>query len=248
MGITQHKHESDSSEQRKQFSGIRLFHCAIATVAMLATTPALMAHEAGDFLLRVGAANVQPKENSTVINTLSTGDLLGTRIGVGNNIQLGVNLVYMLTDSWALEALVSTPFEHDLTVSGLAQYGFNTTNLGSTEHLPPTLSALYYFGSPHASFRPFVGAGINYTTFFEDSLSSHASAVLGANDLELDDSFGLSFRAGVDWELNDRWLLTASAWNIDIDTDASFNSTLGRVRAGVDIDPWVYMISLGYKF
>jgi outer membrane protein len=248
MTATQLKHDIAAHDQQGLSTQLRLLPCAIATAALLATSPALMAHEAGDLILRVGAANVQPNESSSVINTINTGALAGTGVGVGNNTQLGINLVYMLTDSWAIEVLASTPFEHDLTASGLAQYGFNTTDLGSTEHLPPTVSALYYFGSSNATIRPFIGAGINYTTFFEDSLSSSARAELGANDLELDDSFGLSFRAGIDWQLNDRWLLNASAWNIDLDTNASFNSSLGRVRANVDIDPWVYMISLGYKF
>jgi outer membrane protein len=58
----------------------------------------------------------------------------------------------------------------------------------------------------------------------------------------------LSVRAGVDWELNDTWILNASFWRIDIDTDATFNSALGTVQATVDIDPFVYMMSLGYKF
>jgi outer membrane protein len=43
-------------------------------------------------------------------------------------------------------------------------------------------------------------------------------------------------------------MLNASMWKIDIDTDASFNSALGKVTADVDIDPWVYMLSLGYRF
>lgn len=248
MTVSQLQNELTTQGPQGFFAGKSLLTCAIATATLLASSPTLIAHEAGDLILRVGAANVQPNESSSVIDTIATGPLAGTGIGVGNNTQLGFNLTYMFTDSWAVEVLVSTPFEHDLTASGLAQYGFDTTNLGSTEHLPPTVSALYYFGSSHSKIRPFVGAGINYTTFFEDSLSSSARAELGANDLELDDSFGVSFRAGIDWELNDRWLINASAWNIDIDSNASFNSSLGRVRADVDIDPWVYMISLGYKF
>jgi outer membrane protein W len=43
-------------------------------------------------------------------------------------------------------------------------------------------------------------------------------------------------------------LINASFWRIDIDTDATFNSALGTVQAKVDIDRFVYMISLGYKF
>ncbi len=110
------------------------------------------------------------------------------------------------------------------------------------------MSALYYFGTSWAHLRPYIGIGANYTTFFSTDLSSQARTELAAGSLELDDSFGLSARAGFDFKLTDNWMLNASVWNIDIETDASFNSALGKVKVGVDVDPWVYMISLGYKF
>ncbi|MCG8415625.1 MAG: outer membrane beta-barrel protein, partial [Pseudomonadales bacterium] len=221
---------------------------ALTAAAVLLSSSTLFAHEEGDIILRIGAASVQPDESSSLISTTATGALAGTAAGVGNSTQLGINVVYMLTDSWGLEVLAATPFEHDITVSGLEQYGFSVSDLGETKHLPPTVSALYFFGDSQSMIRPYLGAGLNYTTFFEDSLSAQASSVLGASDLELDDSFGLSLRAGIDWHLGDQWILNTSVWNIDIDTDAGFNSALGRVTADVEIDPWVYMISLGYQF
>jgi outer membrane protein len=191
---------------------------------------------------------VAPDESSSLVTTTATGALAGTSVGVGNDTQLGLNLVYMYTDSLAFEVLAATPFEHDLSVAGLSQYGFSTTDLGSTKHLPPTVSALYFFGESSSTFRPYVGLGLNYTTFFQESLSSQAVAELAASNLEIDDSFGLSFRAGLDWQLDDTWTLDASVWNVSIEADASFDSALGRVNATVDIDPWVYMISLGRTF
>lgn len=220
----------------------------IAGTTVLFLSPILAAHEAGDMIVRLGAAMVEPDESSSLVTTAATGALAGTSVGVGNNTQLGINFVYMVTDAVAVEVLAATPFKHDLTVSGLAQYGFQTTDLGDTKHLPPTVSALYYFGSSDSTVRPYLGGGLNYTTFFSQSLSSQARTELAATSLDIDDSFGLSLRAGFDWQLNEKWLLNASVWNIDIDADASFDSALGRVNATVDIDPWVYMVSLGYKF
>ena len=99
-----------------------------------------------------------------------------------------------------------------------------------------------------SAFRPYVGIGINYTTFFSEDLTSFAKNELAARSLELDDSWGVSWRAGIDWDLNNNWMLNASAWKIDLETDASFDSALGAVKVSVDVDPWVYMLSLGYKF
>jgi outer membrane protein len=228
----------------------RLTIPAIAVVTALTTnfSPVVLAHEAGDIILRVGATQVAPDDSSSVISTTSTGPLAGTSVSVDKSTQLGLNLVWMWTDSVGLEVLAATPFDHDLRVSGLDQYGFSTTDLGSAKQLPPTLSALYFFGSSSSRVRPYIGAGINYTTFFSKDFTSQAETELGANGLDLDDSWGLAGRAGIDIDLSDKWLLNASVWTIDIDTDASFNSALGRVNASVDIDPLVYMISLGYQF
>ena len=220
---------------------------AIAIVAAL-NSSLVVAHEAGDIILRVGAAQVAPDESSTLVSTTATGALAATSVGVDDNTQLGLNLVYMQSDSLAVEVLAATPFEHDLSVAGLGQYGFSTTNLGSTKHLPPTVSALYFLGGSGSFIRPYLGLGANYTAFFSKDLSAQASSELGASGLDLDDSWGLSARAGIDVQLSNNWILNASAWAIDIDTDANFNSALGNVSASVEIDPIVYMISLGYKF
>ena len=206
------------------------------------------ANEAGDIILRVGAASVNPDDSSSLISTTATGALAATSVGVDDNTQLGLNLVYMVSDNWALEVLAATPFEHDISAAGLSQYGFSTTNLGSSKHLPPTVSALYFFGNSSSTIRPYLGVGVNYTAFFDKSLSGDARNELGANSLDIDDSYGLSTRAGVDIQLPGNWQLNASVWNIDIETDADFNSALGKVEVGVDVNPWVYMISLGYKF
>ena len=71
---------------------------------------------------------------------------------------------------------------------------------------------------------------------------------LGASNLDVDDSIGLSLQLGVDYQLDDKWLINEAVWNMDIETEASFDSAVGKVKADLDIDPWVYMISVGYKF
>ena len=221
---------------------------AITLVGLGLLPSVATAHEAGDIILRAGAALVEPDESSSLVSTVQTGALAGTQVGVGTSTQLGLNLVYMFTDSFALEVLAATPFKHDLGVEGLSQYGFSTTDLGETRHLPPTFTATYFFGNADSMVRPYVGVGLNYTTFFDEELSASATSELAASNLEIDDSFGVSWRAGVDWHVSDNWVLNAGVWRIDIEADASFNSALGRVNATVDIDPWVSMISLGYQF
>ena len=67
-------------------------------------------------------------------------------------------------------------------------------------------------------------------------------------DLDLDDSWGLSARAGFEYMFNDKWGVNASVWWIDIDTEATIETALADVKFDVEIDPWVYMVGVSYKF
>ena len=99
------------------------------------------------------------------------------------------------------------------------------------------MSFNYHFNTD-AGVRPYVGVGLNYTTFF----SEDATAVISS--IKLDDSFGLALQAGVDVDINDKWYFNAAVRYIDIETTATTN--LGKID--VDIDPYVYQIGVGMRF
>lgn len=88
-----------------------------------------------------------------------------------------------------------------------------------------------------SAVQPYVGVGVNYTTFFSEE------STLG--NLKLDDSWGLAAQAGVDYAVSDNMVLNAAVWYIDIDSDASLN---GADIGTVALDPWVYMVGVGYKY
>lgn len=207
----------------------------------------LHAQEKGDWILRMGAMGFNPGTNSSLLQS-STANISGSTINVDSNGQFGLSLGYMFSDSWALEAMTTAPFEHNLTVSGLEQFGLTTYNLGETKQLPPTISVLHFFNSPSSKLRPYLGLGLNYTHFYDDSLSNQARAELGAQGLELDESFGIALRAGVDWKLNAGWFLNASVWRYNLDTNASFTTNAGSFSTDLSLDPWVYSITLGHDF
>ena len=123
--------------------------------------------------------------------------------------------------------------------------------LADIKHLPPTVLLQYYPMNPDSAVQPYVGAGINYTTFFEEDLTS-ARKAQGFSDLELDDSWGLALEAGVDYMLTDKLLVNASVWYMDIETDATVKGptalSISKTKVNVDVAPWVYMVGLGYKF
>ncbi|NIY82949.1 outer membrane protein OmpW [Vibrio hepatarius] len=207
--------------------------CGVAVLAILASGNAL-AHKEGDFIVRGGLAAVVPNDSSD--------DILGTdeELEVKSDTQLGLTLGYMITDNISFEVLAATPFSHDIKTD-LGGLG----TIADTKHLPPTFMLQYYFGQAESKLRPYVGAGINYTFFFDEDFNSKS----GLSDLDLDDSWGLAANAGVDYMLNDNWFVNASVWYIDIETEAKYKDSLGnKYKTDVDIDPWVFMIGGGYKF
>ena len=224
---------------------------ASSVLALAIAAPAVQAHQAGDIIVRAGAVTVQTKENSSSVK-VDRGGLAGTNLigkaSINNDTQLGLNFAYMVTDKWGVELLAATPFKHDVSIKGT---GIVDGKLGSFKHLPPTLSAVYYPLDSKSAFQPYVGAGINYTWFFDESVSSSAKNN-GARDftsLNIKNSWGLAAQVGADYMLTDNIMINGQVRYIDIDTTAyASHNTLGRAKVNVDVKPWVYMVGLGYKF
>lgn len=197
---------------------------ALVMGASLVTAANCMAYEAGDMVLRIGLANVNPDAtNNTVVSGLDVED--DTQIGLAGTL--------MLTNNIGVELLAATPFKHDITLNG--------TKVGETKHLPPTLSIQYYPMESSSSLQPYIGVGINYTAFFSEG----TTGALAGTKLKLDDSWGLSAQLGVDYSINDQWLVNAAVWKMDIDTNVEVD---GTDMGGLEIDPTVFMLGVGYKF
>lgn len=214
----------------------------LLTIALLSSfSTVALANQAGDILIRGGVTMVSPDSGKSAV--LLAGADSGLALSVDDNAQLGLNFVYFFDNNWAIELLAATPFDHDIKLHA----GDVTTTLADTKQLPPTLSALYYFDTGSV-IKPYVGLGINYTIFFDNSFTDTYSAA-GFSDLELDNSFGYSMQIGVDYEIDKSWSVNASARYIDISTDATF--AVGGDNIGsssVDVNPMVYSVMLGYKF
>lgn len=173
--------------------------------------------------------------------------LAGTEAEVDDDTQLGLTFTYMLANHIGVGLLAATPFDHDIK----ADLGAAKVDAGSAKQLPPTVTLQYFPMDSSAKFQPYVGVGVNYTKFFDEDVDSELETALGetGGDLELDDSLGWSAQIGFDYEIDEHWLLNASIWYINLETDAKFKFDSGTVvKADVDVDPLVYMIGIGYKF
>lgn len=220
---------------------------ATTLLAAAVATPSAFAHQAGDIIVRAGAVTVNTHESTSGVKTSGLGNL-GGKATLNNDTQLGLNFAYMVTDNIGIELLAATPFKHDVHVKGTG-INFVDGKLGSLKHLPPTLSAVYYPLDSKSSFQPYIGAGINYTWFFDEKLSSSAkNSALAANSFKVKNSWGLAAQVGADYMLTDNLMINGQVRYIDIDTDATLNTVAGRTKVNVDVKPWVYMVGLGYKF
>lgn len=214
---------------------------SLLAAGLMCATSGASAYQAGDMILRAGVVSVQPDESSSALKLNGTA-LSGTGAGVDDDTMPGVTGTYMFTPHVGVGILAAT-FEHDITANGLG------VDAGSAKILPPTFTAQYFPMDSASAFQPYVGIGFNYTMFFSEDVDSELEGVLGNGSVELDDSFGLAGQIGFDYAIDEHWLLNASIWYIDISTDAEFKFDSGdRVTADVDIDPWVYMLGVGYKF
>lgn len=184
------------------------------------------AQQAGEWTFSVGAHQVNPKSDN--------GKLAGgtVPIEVDSDVRPTITAEYFVRDNLGIEVLAALPFEHDISVKGVGR-------VGSTKHLPPTVSLQYHFGQ--GTVKPFIGAGINYTRFF----STETTGALAGTDLELDDSFGLAAHVGIDFEVSERSSIRVDARWMDIDTDAEIN---GVDVGTVEIDPLVYGVAYVFKF
>lgn len=218
-----------------------------AALLMGMNVPAL-AYEPGDWIVRAGYAAVDPRDDSSALR-VDGAALDGTGVGVDSASALGLSVTYMFAPHWGVEVLAATPFRHNITAKGLGALDVpDGTRIGETRHLPPTISVQYYFADANSAWQPYIGLGVNYTVFFSEGTSAAAKDKLGAHNLSLSNSWGLAAEAGIDWSPDGHWLVNAAVWRMAIDTDATLDTALGRVKTSVDIDPWVYMVGVGYRF
>ncbi len=213
----------------------------ICTAALLGAGPVALAYDAGDIYLRVGATNVDPDDNNGSIDLSAVDPALGNQnIEVDDAWSMTFTVSYQWTRNWAVELLAAYPFEHDISVEGVGK-------VGSTKQLPPTLSLQYHF-LPDGKFQPYVGAGLNYTIFFDDGAEGALKSLGG--DLEIEDnSFGLAGQVGFDYMINDKWFVNLDLRYIGIETKAKVTVPgVGTIKEDVSIDPFVYGVNIGYKF
>ena len=139
-----------------------------------------------------------------------------------------VDVSYFFSPNVAVELILTVPQKQTLTSSLIG-------NVGTFKHLPPTLLAQYHF--PMNGFKPYVGAGINYTRF---------SSVDLAPGVTIDkDSWGGALQVGVDIPLSKSLYLNLDLKKVMIRTDVK---VAGNKVGDLKVDPLLVGVGLGWRF
>lgn len=217
-----------------------------ASGTMLATPAIATADEGNPWMVRGRVISVMPDESGdlSVAGAALSGD-----VDIADQIVPELDITYFFNEHIAAELILAvTP--HDVKAVNVTVPGALTNadvDLGDVWLLPPTLTLQYHF-RPDANWKPYIGAGVNATMFFDEDPGSVADGI------EYDSSFGFALQAGVDYDLDGvpgGWALNADVKKVWINTDVTvdFSTALNAtVEADVDIDPVIFGLGLGYKY
>ena len=197
----------------------------IITLALLAFGAAGSAQaQEGPWLVRLRAVNLDSSNKDTT----------GLGLAINNKTMPEVDISYFFTPNIAAELVLTVPQKHTLSSNGAA--------IGTLKHLPPILSAQYHF-NPTGTFRPYVGAGLNYTNFSSVHFSPAVDAALHPSIKR--NSYGLSLQIGADIQLAKNLYLNVDVKKVQLGTTVySSGAKVGTFK----VDPVLASVGLGMRF
>jgi outer membrane protein len=191
------------------------------------TSGAAFAQQAaeGSWMVRARAVNLDSANK----------DSTGLGLSINDKVIPEVDVSYFFTPNIAAELILTYPQKHDLRANGLGK-------IGSLKHLPPTLLAQYHFTN-FGAFKPYVGAGINYTRFSSVNFNPAVQAALNPSIKK--NSFGGALQIGFDYALDKNWSVNFDVKKVFIETDVSAAGTkVGTFK----VNPVLVGVGLGYRF
>ena len=177
----------------------------------------------GDMMVRVRAVELDFNNSSSPLAGITT----------NNKTIPEVDVSYFFTSHIATELILTYPQRVGVNLSG--------TDIGSVKALPPTLTAQYHFMPDSPSFRPYVGAGINYTHFSNVSLNA------GGTPLNVSrSSWGGALQAGFDVPLTGNMTFNLDVKKLYMKADVS--TAGGTYLSTLKLNPVLIGAGLGWKF
>ena len=203
---------------------------------VFAAQPAMAGDSHGNFMIRGLVTGVLPDADASV--TAGGARIPGANADVSDEVIPATTLTYFFNDNIAVE-LFCCFAKHEADATGtIACLG----EIADTWIFPPALTAQYHFNT-EGTFKPYVGAGLQYIAFFDEGVGENR---LGATSVDIDDAVGFTLQAGLDIAVGDGWYINADVKKTWLNTDVKWNGT--GVRADLDLDPLIVSAGFGYRF
>ena len=210
---------------------------------LLSTSVGAMAQTVGSYMVKAGYSYFSPQVSS---GNMSAPSLPGTQVDVNSAGTLLLSGTYMYTDHISAEFYLGLPLKHKLVAAGSIQ---GAGVIGTVKDLPPTLFAQYRFMEASSALRPYVGLGLTYVRFQEETGNGLLTALTNPGGppttFVVDNTWGLTPQLGFSYWFNSKWYLDASV-------NKSFIKTTTHLSSGQSIattlNPIVGQLSVGYRF
>lgn len=194
---------------------------AIAALTALTSGAAMAQQQEGSWMVRMRAVHIDSANK----------DSTGLGLSINNKTIPEFDISYFFTPNLAAELVLTYPQKHDVRSSTLGG------KIGTLKHLPPTLLAQYHFTN-FGAFKPYVGAGINYTRFSSVDIAD------GAADVKRN-SFGPAMQIGFDYALDKNWSINFDVKKVYMKTDVSL---AGEKIGTFKVNPVLVGVGVGYRF
>ena len=203
----------------------------VAAMAAVASLAPIAAHaqsaEENPWMVRVRAVDLlwQNGQSGAVVQ--------GANVKAANKVIPELDVSYFFTKNIAAELVLTYPQTIDIN------YTSSQTKLGSIKALPPSLLLQYHF-TDFGAFKPYVGAGVNYTIF-----TSRNNLGNGAFSVD-NSSFGAVGQVGMDYMFDKNWGLNLDLKYASMSTNVT--SAAGVNGGKLTLNPWMPAVGVTYKF
>ena len=182
---------------------------------------------AGAFAQEIAEGSMMVRVRAVHLDS-ANGDTTPLGLSINNKWLPELDISYFVSKNIAVELILTVPQKQTLSSNG--------TPIGSFKHLPPTLTAQYHF-TDLGAFKPYVGAGINYTRL--SSINLPAGVTVDKN------SFGPALQVGVDIPVAKNMYLNFDVKKAYISTDvAAGGNKIGTFK----VNPMLVGVGLGWRF
>jgi len=207
---------------------------ALAALVGLTASGAVTAQ---DNVVKVGAIRYTTHSSTTGIVGI------GIPPGAGAETGDATTLIFVyertLTPNIGVELVLGLPPRIKAKATG--SVAFLGDDILTAKNVAPTLLVNYYFGNPGDTWRPYLGAGVNYTRF------ASIESTLQTTSIEMSDSVGLAVQAGINYAAAPNWGLFGSIARVDVKTDlVAVTSTV--LSTTIDFKPVTFSGGLWYRF